>query len=229
MAPDLFEDETKFIEDVNRRLEDGTLNDDAVGGAISDALQRYERLLRTTRRLIRIGDLTSDQQRKDARTDALTEIDNRRAFLASLKREVARALRFKEALSVLICDIDHFKAINDTFGHDVGDVALRHFAKTVADALREIDLFGRIGGEEFAIILPATDRAGATITAERVREKIEALVIDACKDATVSFTVSIGGACLRSSGDDPSTMMERADQALYNGKKADRNKVVFND
>jgi diguanylate cyclase (GGDEF)-like protein len=227
MANYKFEDETKFIDGLKHRIENGALKNEDADRAFKDTLERYERLLRTTKRLVRIGDLINERQRKDAHTDILTNVDNRRAFLASLKREVDRAHRFKEPLSMLFCDIDFFKKINDQFGHDVGDTALRQFAKTVAETLRDIDLFGRLGGEEFAAILPGTDRVGAEVTAERIRQRIEAMVIELDRKDKLSFTVSIGASCLNKDGDDDQSIMARADQALYAAKNNGRNRVEF--
>ena len=129
---------------------------------------------------------------------------------------------------MLFCDIDHFKKINDTFGHDAGDIALRRFTETVAEALGEHGQLGRLGGEEFAALLPGADRTGAEALAEQVRQRVEKMVVNADDTTQFSFTISIGASCLRS-GDGEASMMARADEALYRAKNSGRNRVIFDD
>jgi two-component system, cell cycle response regulator len=157
--------------------------------------------------------------------DALTGIFNRRAILDRLNQEISRALRQGNSLSVGMCDIDHFKKINDRFGHQAGDDVLVAFARCLQTGLREYDCVGRYGGEEFLII--ATGLAGQSDEGlyERLREQVAAAVIKTKADGDVAVTVSIGTA----TGSGQSTvdrLIAAADAALYRAKAAGRNRVV---
>jgi diguanylate cyclase (GGDEF)-like protein len=158
-----------------------------------------------------------------ATTDPLTGIFNRRHFMALLAREQLRADRYGTSFSLLMLDIDHFKRVNDTYGHPIGDEAIKALTGAAAKFLRPTDLLGRFGGEEFVIMLPHADEAGAVLAAERVREAVARVVVPAGNQA-VSFTVSIGiAAYLRNSSTDK--LIECADQALYAAKAGGRNQV----
>ncbi|MEP7384402.1 MAG: diguanylate cyclase [Gemmatimonadota bacterium] len=160
-----------------------------------------------------------------ADTDPLTNLPNRRQFFARLSDEFARFQRFAGMRSsVVMLDLDHFKRINDTYGHTSGDAVLMHFARLMRSTIREIDTPARMGGEEFAILLPSTDSAGARTIAERLREAVATtpLVHDG---KTLSVTVSIGIATIDrrdSSGDEAG---QRGDEALYRAKNNGRNRV----
>ncbi len=156
-------------------------------------------------------------------TDELTGISNRRHFIRQARHEVERSKRYSLPLSLIMLDIDHFKRINDEHGHDAGDRALRAFADVIQKNLREIDIFGRLGGEEFAIVLPVTTQSGAASAAERIRSAVAKLSIEV-QFVTFSFTVSLGVSQLRESGDLDS-LLKRADTALYRAKKGGRNQV----
>jgi diguanylate cyclase (GGDEF)-like protein len=160
-----------------------------------------------------------------ATNDFLTNLVNRRRFLEQAEIELNRTRRFSTPLSLLMLDIDHFKQINDTWGHDVGDQVLRKVAQICRDTVRITDVCGRLGGEEFAILLPGTDLDGAAIFGERLRQFIEAAIIP-LGDAVVTVTVSIGVGSL--SGDTPSveTIQKKADERLYVAKNAGRNQVI---
>jgi diguanylate cyclase (GGDEF)-like protein/PAS domain S-box-containing protein len=161
--------------------------------------------------------------REMATTDFLTGISNRRHFNAQLELELARVGRLETArAAVLMLDLDYFKGINDRFGHATGDVMLKHVVGLMRKELRRIDTAGRIGGEEFAIILPGADLARAKVFAERLRLKVAQtpLVHDG---QTISITVSIGIAAL--SGSDADATLDRVDKALYLAKKAGRDRV----
>ncbi|MDO9244417.1 MAG: sensor domain-containing diguanylate cyclase, partial [Rhodocyclaceae bacterium] len=166
--------------------------------------------------------------RAQAQVDYLTGLANRRHFIQQGEVELARTLRFGRPLSLLMLDIDNFKAINDIHGHRAGDAALQMLAAHCRDALREIDIIGRIGGEEFAIILPETDGAGASLVAERLRESIARQTLTTEKGATLGMTVSIGIATLAGGGaarlDD---LLSQADTALYEAKRAGRNRTCL--
>jgi diguanylate cyclase (GGDEF)-like protein len=145
----------------------------------------------------------------------LTGAYNRRFLIETLGREQARAGRMGGSFSVCVIDVDHFKSVNDTFGHAAGDEILKQVAAVGARGLRAVDVFGRFGGEEFLVILPDTDRAGALLVAERVRAAME---------TETKVTVTIGVA--EHAKDDVTAVLARADQALYRGKTAGRNQVI---
>jgi diguanylate cyclase len=157
----------------------------------------------------------------EARTDSLTGLSNRRAFDDELKRRLNEWDRKRTPLTLIILDIDHFKKFNDTHGHQVGDDVLRTVAKTLRHQAREMDLPCRYGGEEFAVILPATELPGACVVAERIRQAVEASVT-VYADKTLKVTCSLGLAQVVPS-DDSASLIRRADDALYASKKAGRN------
>jgi len=159
-----------------------------------------------------------------ANTDVLTGVSSRRAFLAGLEAELARARRHNESLSLLMLDIDHFKRVNDVHGHPIGDAVLKQFSETCAGMLRAHDLFGRLGGEEFAIVLPHTDAEGARCVAEKIRTAAaQTPMPTAAGDITV--TVSIGLAQMEGLPGEVDQLMARADQALYEAKRGGRNQA----
>ncbi len=160
-------------------------------------------------------------------TDALTGLFNRRYMESHLGTLVEQAASRGKPLSALVIDIDYFKAINDTHGHDAGDDVLRDFALRIKRSIRGIDLACRYGGEEFVIIMPETDMAVAAMVAERLRRRIaaEPFAINAGA-RTIPVTISIGIAGLRGRDDSAAAMLKRADQALYRAKRDGRNRVV---
>lgn len=159
------------------------------------------------------------------RTDPLTGLANRRTLEQTLEREVARAARFGAPLAVVLFDLDHFKRVNDTYGHRVGDAVLTAASGVLAADVRTIDLAGRYGGEELMLVLPETDLEGARVVAERVRASIEALEVLA-GDSRVAVTVSAGCAVLSLPRvGDVDTLVRAADDALYRAKSAGRNRV----
>ncbi len=167
-----------------------------------------------------------DQVREESKTDVLTGIPNRRAFDAVLDDTLDSAREQQKAFCLLICDIDHFKRFNDTYGHLVGDKVLRFVATTLKRAVKGRDMVARYGGEEFAVILPETNLAGANTVAEQIRTAVSAGNLKD-KNGEASYgriTVSIGVAQF-SSDDDAETMVQRADDALYQAKEKGRNRV----
>ena len=159
--------------------------------------------------------------------DSLTGTYNRRYFTNRLKEEFERHRRYKRPMSMLMIDIDHFKAVNDSHGHDAGDDVLREFALRIRKAIRNIDLACRYGGEEFVIVMPETDMAVASMVAERLRRRIatEPFVIQ--KGARqLEVTNSIGIAALNGPDDNAAGILKRADTALYRAKRDGRNRVV---
>ena len=161
-----------------------------------------------------------------ATTDPLTGALNRRSFMDAGDKELRRARRYGAPLSVLLCDIDYFKQINDTYGHAAGDEVLRQMVAVILETLREHDLVCRYGGEEFAIVLPETDSAAAEVTAERLRQLLEELSIEAEK-GLVRPTVSFGGTQVDVHNDSLESALSRADAALYEAKENGRNQVRF--
>jgi two-component system cell cycle response regulator len=160
-------------------------------------------------------------------TDALTGLYNRRYMETHLTMLVDQAAARGKALSLLLLDIDHFKAINDTYGHDVGDDVLREFATRLRKTTRGIDLACRYGGEEFVIVMPETDIAVAEAVAERIRRRIANEPFSIREGAAaIEVTLSIGLAALGPPGDIGGTLLKRADQALYRAKRDGRNRVV---
>jgi diguanylate cyclase (GGDEF)-like protein len=164
--------------------------------------------------------------RTAATIDPLTEIFNRRALLETGRRILGRIAWDKQPVSVLMFDLDHFKKINDRFGHAVGDRALQTFARTAAVRLRATDILGRLGGEEFAAILPGTSLLSAAVAAERVRVAFQA---DAAEidGLPIGGTVSIGVAATESPDSDIDTLLAQADIALYAAKASGRNRYVL--
>lgn len=160
-----------------------------------------------------------------ALTDSLTELANRRAFEESLGAELARSLRHCRPLSLLYLDLDHFKRVNDAHGHAVGDEVLTDFAALLKRLARRGDLAARIGGEEFAVVLPHTGLDQAQIVADRIRKAVEEQPLG--RTAKIPMTVSIGAATFAgSSAHDRHTFLIAADSALYRAKTEGRNRVA---
>lgn len=163
---------------------------------------------------------------KLATTDALTGINNRHCFLTKAREEFNRSHRYQRAFSMVMIDIDHFKRINDTYGHHTGDVVLREMALAAGKALRENDIFGRVGGEEFSAVLIEADMESAAIISERLRSRIQAMEIKTDK-GSIRITVSIGLATRTEGDDEFETVSKRADNALYQAKDLGRNRTCF--
>ncbi len=164
---------------------------------------------------------------QEARTDALTGCVNRRHFLELADQELARICRYGGDLSVLMLDLDHFKAVNDQYGHHAGDLALRALAEVCRCTLRQEDVVGRIGGEEFAVLLPATGREKSLEVAERLRRAVAAAEVDLEGRPAPRVTVSIGAATVELGESQVEMALARADKALYRAKSAGRNRVEF--
>ena len=163
-----------------------------------------------------------------ATTDPLTGALNRRRFLEAGEQELRRAGRYGSPLSVLLFDVDHFKRINDNYGHAAGDEVLRRLVTATEETLREHDLICRYGGEEFALLLPETDAAAAKVAAERLRCVVQELKIQV-ETGIVRSTISIGGAQIDVHNDSLESALSRADAALYSAKDSGRNRVCFQD
>jgi diguanylate cyclase (GGDEF)-like protein len=161
-----------------------------------------------------------------ATTDFLTGISNNRSFFETGEREIQRARRYGRPLGLLMFDIDHFKRINDTYGHAAGDQVLVAIAAACRNFLRDIDVFGRLGGEEFAILLPETDLAGGKTTAERLRKAIAETGIEAGAATTLHVTISLGVSVLSPEDDQIEQVLKRADDAMYQAKRDGRNRTM---
>ena len=160
-------------------------------------------------------------------TDALTSLFNRRYMESHLSTLLEQAAARGKALAVLVIDIDYFKAVNDSHGHDAGDDVLRDFALRIKRSIRGIDLACRYGGEEFVVVMPETDMAVAAMVAERLRRRIAAEPFAIQQGArSIPVTISIGIAGLRGKEDSAASLLKRADQALYRAKRDGRNRVV---
>lgn len=159
-----------------------------------------------------------------AATDPLTGALNRREFTSLAEQEGERSRRYGRSLSIMMLDLDHFKKLNDTYGHAAGDKALQRFTTLCCNALRNVDIFGRWGGEEFVALLPETDADNACIIGERLRKLIQDNVL-MYGDNRIPMTVSIGIAQYRPDETGIETPLGRADSAVYDAKKAGRNRI----
>ena len=160
-------------------------------------------------------------------TDQLTGLHNRRYMSRHLDNLLANARRGGRPLAFVIMDIDHFKQVNDTYGHDIGDEVLKEFAGRIAANVRGIDLACRYGGEEFVVVMPDTDVAFACSIAERLRQTVEANPVKVSRaPGALNVTISIGIARMEGEGDTAEALLHRADQALYRAKRSGRNRVV---
>ena len=196
--------------------------------------EHYEGLVRTLEALLEKKDTLEKELRAAnerlehlASTDVLTSVSNRRAIDAALQRDIARADRDKAPLSIILIDIDHFKTVNDTWGHLTGDAVLTFIGQLLSRTLRTSDVAGRWGGEEFLCILPSTDAPGATVVAERLRAELQKCAVTG-PSGPVQVTASFGIAMVR--GPECRSCLEdllkRADTALYAAKEQGRNRVV---
>ncbi|MCP4157735.1 MAG: diguanylate cyclase [bacterium] len=162
-----------------------------------------------------------DELKLLSQTDQLTQVYNRVKFHDSLTKEINRVRRYKTDLALIMFDIDHFKNVNDTYGHDVGDYVLKKLATMVKDYVRETDILARWGGEEFMILLPHTNLNNASKLAERIRAKIEGTLFETVNTITSSF-----GVTQFVMSDDEETFTKRLDRALYKAKEKGRNRVI---
>ena len=167
-----------------------------------------------------------DRSLELAVTDALTGLNNRRFLDHQLNLAVARHIRGGEALSLLLLDIDHFKRVNDTYGHDAGDEVIREFARRLSLNVRAIDMACRYGGEEFVVLMPETQQADAVHIAERVRQQVAEAPFVLADGRKLDMTVSVGVSTSTGLGDSPEGLMKRADEGVYEAKTSGRNRVI---
>jgi diguanylate cyclase (GGDEF)-like protein len=195
-----------------------------VAGTVVLALLLYQLLPEAVREWAKSQQRTRDLE-KLAAIDPLTGISNRRQFESLARAELGRSQRYMRPLSLLMIDIDHFKQVNDRFGHEAGDRVLKFLANVLISAKRASDVVGRIGGEEFAILLPETSKEAALVIAERLRQLAQTCA-PAIAGEKLDVTISIGvaAASIRTSGME--TLCRQADQALYEAKRSGRNRVV---
>jgi len=158
-------------------------------------------------------------------TDGLTGVYTRRYFIERFDEEIKRSRLHKSSLAFLMIDADHFKMVNDQHGHLTGDAVLKEIAHIIQEGVREIDIVGRFGGEEFCVVLPDTDLEGSCVVAERIRKAAQDTVIKAYDNA-LHMTLSIGVAVYPSDGKLLEELMDKADWALYRAKSQGRNRVV---
>jgi diguanylate cyclase (GGDEF)-like protein len=166
-----------------------------------------------------------DATERLATTDGLTGLLNHRTFQGRLDEQLLSAQRYGRKLSLIICDIDHFKSVNDTYGHPVGDQVLKGVAAVLSREARTTDVVARYGGEEFAVVMPETDGAGALVIAERIRERIGAMV-SSTPQGPLKVTMSLGIATFPDDGQKKAELVERADGCLYHAKRHGRNRAV---
>jgi diguanylate cyclase (GGDEF)-like protein/PAS domain S-box-containing protein len=161
-----------------------------------------------------------------ALTDPLTGLGNRRFLMDRLEAELSRSRRTRSSLSILVVDVDHFKSVNDRYGHPTGDAALEHFGHLLKDCIRASDIPARFGGEEFCIILADTALDGARVIAERIRSRCAHQYLVAMDGSKFQITCSIGVTEAETPSDTPASVFERADQNVYKAKQSGRNCVI---
>lgn len=188
------------------------------------ALAAFSPTVATLGFVLMCGDRLHQELERQATIDSLTGISNRRTLGELATRAIAAAHRHRRSLGLLLLDADHFKRINDVYGHEVGDEALQLIAATLQCELRSEDLLGRLGGEEFVIVLPDADDAAARAGAERLRHAVEATEFSA-QHRRIPLSISVGVAVI-DDNDDFASLLRRADQAMYAAKRAGRNRVI---
>lgn len=164
---------------------------------------------------------------KLAATDPLTGAKNRRSFLRSFEQELVRSHRYNHKLALLLMDLDHFKVVNDTYGHDTGDKVLKLLVAEAHAILRGADIFGRWGGDEFMVLLPDSDIHQASIVAERLRGNLSKLEITTDNNELIKFTVTIGMTVVENKDESLENIITKADKALYSAKNQGRNRVCI--
>jgi diguanylate cyclase (GGDEF)-like protein len=172
--------------------------------------------------------LLEDELKRQVKTDFFTGLNSRSHFIEQGELELSRSIRYENPLSIFMLDIDFFKQVNDSHGHKMGDTVLKKLAEVCGNTLRDVDIVGRLGGEEFAILLPETDMNDAKDVAERLRNAIASAKVPlSTGDQPLQFTVSIGLASLASKDDNLDVLLNLADKALYEAKNSGRNRVCI--
>jgi diguanylate cyclase (GGDEF)-like protein len=226
-------EEDEFLKEMRAILELAVASNNPLVPDLEKIVKNYAKLLRRFIKIVSLGDIYQLQLREFnlrlelmARTDPLTGINNRGYFMELLGVELERAGRYGRQFSLMMLDLDHFKLVNDSYGHAAGDKVLRALAAVFeSSGLRKSDFVGRIGGEEFAIVLPETEIHIAAEVAERIRETLEKTVVRH-NDDLILITVSIGISRYRA-GDNVETLLQRADEEMYMAKESGRNRVCL--
>jgi PAS domain S-box/diguanylate cyclase (GGDEF) domain len=207
------------------RLPDGDVRHvQAAARAVRDTRGRLDRVFGINLNVTE-SVLAQSQLEQLAHHDSLTGLLNRGRFMELAAQELERVRRYPHHVSLIMFDADRFKVVNDTYGHGVGDLVLKRIADTACAALRDVDILGRLGGEEFAVLLPETDMEGALLVAERIRASIEAESVLLEQGDRVRFTVSLGVAGNSPGGLPLDNLLQAADKALYKAKENGRNRV----
>ena len=217
----------------SRDIEEGNLQvhvDEKGNDELAETAERFNHMARKLAEISAAHTQAVQDLSNLAYRDPLTDVHNRRSFMDVLAMEVNRVQRTHQPASLLMLDIDHFKRVNDTWGHSAGDEVLKHLVTVLQQKLRRIDTLGRLGGEEFAILLPGTDLQGATELSERLRSAVEhapATVSGGLPGGaqSVSFTISIGVAVCGVGCTQSDDVLKWADRAMYQAKATGRNRV----
>ena len=175
--------------------------------------------------LLKALDALFEELESRARQDYLTGLTNRGYFMELAEWELKRAARYNKDTAVLMMDVDHFKTINDTYGHEVGDAVLSRLAEVLRETLRQVDVIGRVGGDEFAVLQPETNIDHAVTTAERLRNCVQNTTVKLSGGELLGFTVSIGVVARKSENMGLQELLSQADKALYKAKRSGRNRV----
>ena len=194
-------------------------------GGVSLIAVRFARLSARLRREVKMRTVLQAKLQSQVQVDYLTGLATRRHFMTQASEEIARARRYGLQLSLCMLDLDRFKTVNDTYGHKAGDKVLKRFSEVCLASLREIDIAGRLGGEEFAILFPETGLDQVQLVVERLRERLANERVPLDDGVVLQFTVSIGVALLEASDEGLDSLMARADRALYAAKHGGRNRV----
>ncbi|MBM4779236.1 MAG: GGDEF domain-containing protein [Archangiaceae bacterium] len=214
------------IEDVGST--NGTfLNDESLEGRVQLRNNDLIKVGRTVFKFIAHNNIEAayhDEIYRLTTVDGLTQINNRRFFDEAIEREISRSRRYNRTLSLVLIDVDHFKRINDTFGHLAGDAVLKEVASAIKKRIRKEDLLARYGGEEFAVLTPEVDQKGALAMAEKVRKVVEKHEFNFDAER-IPVTISCGVSTLGKKGDGAEALVQRADEKLYEAKEAGRNQV----
>ncbi|UZK02449.1 GGDEF domain-containing protein [Venatoribacter cucullus] len=189
---------------------------------LAEKLELLQKRLNEMEQEVSDSRIAIEEQRRRASHDTLTGLPNRDAYQKKLEEELARRHRYGSPLSLVVCDVDHFKSINDTYGHLAGDKVLQLIARSLRKNLRDVDFIARYGGEEFVILMPETNAEGALLAAEKLRQTVENIPFNFRKER-VPITLSFGISEFHSL-ESPDTVFERADKALYKAKHEGRNR-----
>jgi diguanylate cyclase (GGDEF)-like protein len=210
---------SQILQDANEELGKLNLSYEQLTVELKQAKEKAEKFAHELK-------TANEQLREMAFRDGLTGLYNHRYFQDIMDNELSRSQRYKKSFSLMMLDLDHFKKINDEYGHPAGDIVLKEVSKAIQNTIRDCDIAARYGGEEFTIVLPETEIKGAAMVAERLRKAIEQLKVDT-NGCTIDVTVSVGVTCYNPSTEkiEKSEILSAADNALYNSKNKGRNMI----